>query len=883
MRLIQTILILLFIYEHTFCTFGLDHTTNRYEFREIEITTIIANPSHNKSINNSEKTEWTTAFYESNPEKKILLGRRIILGFTDEQNTTSNTWVLLNSLIQNGKLNKIGELVKNIFILEANDTTTAFELATRFAKADGVIISHPVVINPLQRHWAYSLPPNDKYYSQQWNLENRAPDGTKLGIDLNTRSAWTIAEGANIVIGIADGGIDLEHPELTNSSFNALHYNFETLETNGMPSSIYEVHGTHVAGIAVAQKNNKIGMTGISPSSRLASWVIFGSSGYPVSNDRLAQMFAYASNNVDIQIHAWGYSGIYLEGPTLIEQIAISNAVKYSRNGKGSIMIRSGGNDRRNGANTTYNGYSNDPYSITVSAVRSDGRAASYSNPGSSILVSAPGGDPDYGFPGIFTTDIHGNAGSSGGSSDLADYIYGNTAFCGSSAAVPQIAGIAALILSINTNLTYRDVQQILLISSKNYDQKDPFLITNGAGLKVSLNTGYGIPNAAFALHLAARWSSRPPLQTITITNQTSTPIPEDGLRLIISGNNIPATLTNLTVLPNGWGPRTDKPSPPTSLVYISQPLQPIASNLSGKAVLMPRISNFFDEAVSNIASAGAAFAIFINNNSNSPDERVVVNVSDFSPVPSVCLSWRDGSALRDAITNNQNIYAQIKPTQATLLFNATTKMLCEHVGLYLKTDHPKRGQLRVTLKSPMGTISLLQRTNYDHTPNPSGWTYYSTHFFYEQCAGIWQLHVSDEVSGSTGNITASALTIYGVPINDTNLNALDDTWEATSGIIGANAAADNDQDGLPNSIEQILNSNPILADQISLDASRYNQNYIRLSWNGSPHSQYRAYIKTNMAQPWLQFTNLNGTFPETEIFIKTTDFTSGFLRIQKF
>src|SRR5205085_8806540 len=131
-----------------------------------------------------------------------------------------------------------------------------------------------------------------------------------------------------------------------------------------------------------------------------------------------------------------------------------------------------------------------DPRAIAVAAVRKDGRACSYSDPGACILVGAPSGDlidtdgdgygdiVDPNAPDVLTTDRTGNAGYVAGSNDRADY----TGFNGTSASSPQIAGVAALILSANTNLGYRDVQQILAHSGRHYDLADADVRTNGAG-----------------------------------------------------------------------------------------------------------------------------------------------------------------------------------------------------------------------------------------------------------------------------------------------------------------------------------------------------------------------------------------------------------------
>src|SRR5690606_12359166 len=106
------------------------------------------------------------------------------------------------------------------------------------------------------------------------------------------------------------------------------------------------------------------------------------------------------------------------------------------------------------------------------------------------LLVSAPGGE--FGFPTVFTTDRQGELGYN--TNPDGDYTLNGGNFAGTSVAAPQIAGVAALLLSANTNLTYRDVQQILIQSARHTDLSDPDLTTNGAGFVVSHNVGFGIP-----------------------------------------------------------------------------------------------------------------------------------------------------------------------------------------------------------------------------------------------------------------------------------------------------------------------------------------------------------------------------------------------------
>ena len=188
-------------------------------------------------------------------------------------------------------------------------------------------------------------------------------------------------------------------------------------------------------------------------------------------------------------------------------------------------MVRAGGNERESLHNVNDNGFANDPRSIAVGTVRFDGSSASYSTRGACLLVSAPSGDTD--FPGLATTDRHGISGYVwNGRADLADYLIGEDGFDGTSGSVPLIAGIAALTLSANPSLSYRDVQQILIHSSFQPENSDSDVEANGAGFSFSHNTGYGVPDAGFAVELARIWKNRPETVEVSKTKRPNQPIP---------------------------------------------------------------------------------------------------------------------------------------------------------------------------------------------------------------------------------------------------------------------------------------------------------------------------------------------------------------------
>ena len=647
-----------------------------------------------------------------------------------------------------------------------------------------------------------------------------------------------------------------------------------------------------VAGLIAAQRNTAR-MVGVAPEAKVASWVIFESNMLLASDDRLMEMYQYESNRVAVQNHSWGSPGLRLGGPTLLEQLGISNAIAYGRSGLGAIMVRSAGNDRESGAIANDDGYPSDPRVIAVAAANVNGRAAIYSEPGACVLVAAPSGDATTSAHGLFTTDLLGGDGANAfmffpPNVDLSDYNFfnqftGTDGFSGTSAAVPHIAGIAALVLAANPNLGYRDVQQILLLASRHFDFVDPDLTTNGAGFRVIHNVGFGVPDAGVAVNLARNWTNRPPLTYVTLTSSDPLAIPDDGLRVLVTGNDVPPNLASIHTLP-GLGPHADTPTAILPLVDFGFGTTASGFNLTNKGALIQRGTNTFSDKISLAAQAGAAFAIIYNFPSNSPDggdQLLPMGGTDFVPIPAVFIGNSDGEALKVLFATNLSALAQIRLNSTSYVFNVTNTLLCEHVGVRVLTDHLLRGDLRITLVSPAGTRNVLQRYNTDTSPGPVDWTYYSTHHFYETSAGNWTVFFSDEGQGNTGSVQQVSLTISGVPIADTDADGLDDTWELSHfGGLSQRPKDDPDRDGYSNAREQVMGTDPTIGVPLPPDLSRWNATLARLSWASSPIYPYEIWGGTNVTSLDL-ITTLPGRFPETEWFTPYSSLPRQFFRVR--
>lgn len=783
----------------------------------------------------------------------------------------------VNKLIAGSKLFVDRVLAPQWFILQAPDAWTAARESERLAALPEVQVAHPVRRFPMRTSGPYAARFNDRLILSQWNLENRDASGTQAGVDLNVRAAWPFSRGAGVVVAIADNGVDLAHPDFLVPAAGQPHFNFENQTTNGGPVLSGDNHGTAVAGYAVAQGNNGVGISGVAPSASLASWKMLSA-----TEEAIGTMFQYMSNSVAVQNHSWLLSGSGLEAASELAASGLSNALTFGREGRGVLMTRASGNGRASGDNANDQSYTADPRVITVSGVRITGRVASYSTPGASVLVAAPVGDSGLDAPP--TTDRTGSSfGYNAGVfylDDSADYSFNSPQ--GTSFAAPQIAGLCALLLGANPNLTLRDAQQILVLSSRHFDFADRDLTTNGAGLAVSHNLGFGVPDAGLAVRLALGWSNRPPATILTLVSNVVRTIPDAGFLVRASGAGVPVSVNLVTgLMPEeglhpeqapGENLRPDAPTASLPLVFVGQATNALVTNLTGKAALIQRGTNTFYDKLKRAEDAGAAFAIIYNN---AGDGLVSMQLTDgVLRIPSIFLGQTAGETLEAVALTNENLRVQLELDAARYPFAVTNELVCEHVGVRVQTTHTRRGDLRITVTSPTGTRSILQRFN----PVVSGsgaltdWTFYSTHHFFERTAGAWTVQVSDELSGSAGSVTSVSLILKGVPIRDSDRDGLDDDWEmAKFGTLAYGPLDDPDGDGFSNAREQAIGAHPNQMDSpffLALDASVWNSQLVRVSWPAAASRLYELRTNANPGGIFSVLTNLTGRFPDGEVFV---------------
>lgn len=816
---------------------------------------------------------WLQVVTDDAAATPFKLGSRIVLQLAAD--------VRLESVLGDSSLTLVQEVAPGLFLLQAASPIEASIQAERLAGRPGVRVSHPEMKRPIKLHREYNAAPDDPYFPQQWHLEFRATNGLPLGIDLNARAAWPHQLGSGIAVAVADAGVDLTHPDLLSAVNGRPHFNFYYGNTNAGPSSFGTAgaHGTAAAGLVAARGNNGLGVSGVAPQAGIASWMIFETAANDVASEaQLGAMFQYQSNAVPIQNHSWSFSYFQQLAPGVLEEVGISNAVHFGRGGKGVIMVRSAGNDRQASVNANDDGYTKNPLIIAVASVRQDGQFASYSNPGACLLVAAPSGDTALGFGDVWTTDLQGTLGAN--QSALPPGVNDYRWFSGTSASAPMISGLVALMLEANPALTYRDVQQILINAARQTDAADPLIRTNQAGYVVSPNVGFGVPEAGRAVRLAQSWPLRPAVTNLALVNDVTNQIPNQGLRIETFGVGVPVNLASIIATPDqGLHPEDLTPFYP--LVDVGLATNTIAVDLTGKAALIRRGTNTFLEKINLAAAAGAELAIVANFPGNN--SYVVMNGTYRAAIPAVFIAGDDGTALQNYVATNAAAQVRSIVFAATDTNHVSTPLLVEHVGVRVKTDHPYRGDLRITVTSPAGTRSVLQPLNDDFAGGPVDWTYWSTHHFYESSLGIWSIQVSDENRVTFGNKLYTELILRGVPITDQDRDGLPDDWELAHFLnLSARAAEDADDDGESNMAEYLQGTNPLTPPgPFTAYFMQWSPDFMRLSWPANANRSYQVLGSTNVAAPMKVLTNLPGSFDFGEWFVPTDAADTQFFMIR--
>lgn len=355
----------------------------------------------------------------------------------------------------------------------------------------------------------------NEFYANQWGLNNTGQNGGTAGIDINAPEAWTLTRGCNdIRVAVIDQGVDLDHPDLAANLFPG----FDATDggDGGINGDCWgnDAHGTCCAGI-IGAVNNTIGTIGVAHNCRIIPIrVTYTRNGNEIWDDDWvvsAINHAWEDDGADVLSCSWRYQNV------VAINTEINNALTSGRNNLGCVIVFAAGN---NNNSVNYPANSN-PDIIAVGAMSPCGQRKRSSsniwevNSGVStdpLGVSCDnekwwgsnyGSELDLIAPGVFipTTDIQGTGGYNTASGTGGNYYQ---TFNGTSSATPHVAGVAALILSINSGLTQDQVRDIIETTCSKVGSYTYSTVSGRSNGTWNNEVGYGCVNAFAAVQRAA-------------------------------------------------------------------------------------------------------------------------------------------------------------------------------------------------------------------------------------------------------------------------------------------------------------------------------------------------------------------------------------------
>lgn len=312
--------------------------------------------------------------------------------------------------------------------------------------------------------------PNDTHWNEQWHYHEALAG-------LNLPPAWDVATGAGVIVAVLDTG-RTSHSDLDSNTIAGYDFISSATEARdgngrdsnpndegdytsanecypGSPATYSSWHGTHVAGTIAAVTNNNKGVAGVAFDAQLSHVRVLGRCGGSVAD--IADAIVWASGGAVTGVPANAYPADIINmslggggacGTTF--QNAIDTAV-----GNDTTVVVAAGNSNTDVANATPANCNN---VIAVAASDRDGNRAWYSNYGTGIDVTAPGGETATSTNGVRSTL---NAGSSTAGSESYEF------YQGTSMAAPHVAGVAALLESLDPSMTPAQIEARLKATTR--------------------------------------------------------------------------------------------------------------------------------------------------------------------------------------------------------------------------------------------------------------------------------------------------------------------------------------------------------------------------------------------------------------------------------
>jgi thermitase len=297
--------------------------------------------------------------------------------------------------------------------------------------------------------------PNDPLFEEQWSLLNTGQRGGASGADICATRAWAKTTGSGkVVVAVIDTGVDYRHADLAGNiwtrpaglapyadaelgTFDDLH-GFDASDMDGDPMDD-NGHGTHCAGIIGAEGDNRDGIAGVNWHVQIMPLKFLRANGSGTLKDAIECInYAIARKhdgvNVRVISASWG---------SMMGSRSLEDAIRRAGE-EGILFVAAAGNNSTNNDRLPhYPSNYDQPNVVSVAALDRNDRLARFSNYGArTVHIAAPGAE-------ILST-------------------WPNNQYeehSGTSMATPEVAGVAALVLAANPNMTMKELRARLLES----------------------------------------------------------------------------------------------------------------------------------------------------------------------------------------------------------------------------------------------------------------------------------------------------------------------------------------------------------------------------------------------------------------------------------
>jgi subtilisin family serine protease len=360
------------------------------------------------------------------------------------------------------------ENIDNEAVIEDQDGRTAEDVAAEYRALPNVVYAEPnfeIALDPSEDKDTSVAPhhddppvvkapaPNDPLFAEQWSLLNTGQRGGTSGADICATRAWTKTTGSNkVVVAVIDTGVDYRHTDLAGNiwtrpanlapytdkelgTFDDLH-GFDASDMDGDPMDD-NGHGTHCAGIIGAEGDNKEGVSGVNWHVQIMPLKFLDAGGRGTLRDAIEcinYVIARKHDGVNVRIisASWG---------SMMGSRSLEDAIRRAGE-EGILFVAAAGNSSTNNDRLPhYPSNYDQPNVISVAALDRNDRLARFSNYGArSVNIAAPGAEIMSTWPG----------------NEYEEH-------SGTSMATPEVAGVAALILAANPNMTLKELRERLL------------------------------------------------------------------------------------------------------------------------------------------------------------------------------------------------------------------------------------------------------------------------------------------------------------------------------------------------------------------------------------------------------------------------------------